>query len=148
MSLDALENLCVKEFPLSATRPKIMAGLREVLARIARTKLGGHIWINGSFVTESIDPADVDMVVMTSSVFYDDGTPAQKALIAWLESKDNEPKKHFHCDAFIELLPPDGSAFEYLGADTKRHWEKIFGHGPNTGDPKGIAVLELKSLSI
>ncbi|SPF43697.1 conserved hypothetical protein [Candidatus Sulfopaludibacter sp. SbA4] len=83
-----------------------MTGLRTVVTRIVQCGITeGEIWINGSFLTEKIDPKDVDLILMYAARFYDSGTEAQTALIDWLNSKQNEPKALFHCDTNGICLP-------------------------------------------
>jgi hypothetical protein len=59
MSLTDLEELCVRRFPQSRTGEEIVNGLRSVIQRAVQTGIDGEVWINGSFLTEKIDPADV-----------------------------------------------------------------------------------------
>jgi len=56
MTLDALRELCVTPFPLSNTRPAIMAGLEQLLQDLINYGISADVWIDGSFLTEKIDP--------------------------------------------------------------------------------------------
>jgi hypothetical protein len=102
------------------------------------------IWLNGSFLTEKIDPADVDLVALIPARFYDNGTDAQRALIDWLTSTENQPRTQFHCDTHAEPIYPADSPFHYMVAGALEHWQSIYGKAVESGESKGIAVLNLK----
>ena len=78
MSIEVLRQQCVERFPLSRTRAKIMAGLAEVIERLIQHRVVGELWVDGSFLTEKINPGDVDVVLRVPSSVYDDGTSEQK----------------------------------------------------------------------
>ena len=139
-----VEELCVARFPLSVTRKGIMAGLHTILKKIVAVGITGEIWLDGSFVTEKIDPSDSDFVAMIPAEFHDAGTEEQRAVIEWLISKENEPKKSFKCDAYVHLKYPEGSPEHHLWLPTLNHWQDIYGHSVKTREPKGIVVLDLE----
>lgn len=143
MSLREVEALCVTAFPLSSTRREIMTGLEAVINKIAASGITGEVWLNGSFVTSKIDPADSDVVALIPASFYEAGKDEHKEVIDWLWSKENQPKKTFKCDTYVHLRYPPGSVEEKLWESTLAHWQRLYGIGPITGNPKGIVVLEL-----
>jgi hypothetical protein len=143
LSIADLEALCVDRFPLSATRKGIMAGLREVVVRITGAGISCVLWVDGSFLTKKIDPSDVDLVAFVPARFYDEGTEAQQGVIEWLTSKENLPKKQFRCDTHAEPMYPEGSPLHYMVSGALEHWQKIYGRSVESGEPKGIAVLDL-----
>jgi hypothetical protein len=147
LSLADLEALCVDRFPLSATRRKIMTGLRQVVARITGSGISCALWIDGSFLTEKIDPLDVDLVALIPSRFYDNGTDEQRAVAEWLSGSDNQPKKLHHCDTHAEPMYPEGTPFHYMVPGAIEHWLRVYGRSVEAGEPKGIAVLELEGAS-
>jgi hypothetical protein len=147
-SVAEIEELCVSRFPLSVTRKEIMVGLHTILKRIAAVGITGEIWLNGSFVTEKIDPSDCDFVAMIPAEFHDAGTVAQRAMIEWLISKENEPKKLFKCDAYVHLKYSGGSPEHDLWLPTLNRWQDNFGHSVKTRQPKGIVVLDLEKVLI
>ena len=147
MSLDELEGLCVSAFPLSTTRNAIMDGLREVVATMTGTGISCALWINGSFLTEKIDPADVDLVALIPAHFWDAGTDQQRALIDWLTSREALPKKLHRCDTHAEPIYPEDSPFHHMVADALAYWRNIYGRSVEKGEPTGLVVLELKVAS-
>ena len=120
-----------------------MAGLREVATRITRTGISCSVWVDGSFLTEKIDPWDVDLVAFIPARFYDDGAPEQLAVVDWLTSRDNEPRKLYRCDTHAEPMYPELAPFHYMVAGALDYWRNTYGRSVGGGAPKGIAVLEL-----
>jgi hypothetical protein len=148
MSLGDLDNLCVARFPLSTTRRDIMAGFRAVIDRIIQCGIAqGEIWVNGSFLTEKIDAGDVDFCLLVPSRFYDSGTDKQRATIDWLNSRENEPKRLFHCDTVAEIIYPEKSPLHYLCEPMLEHWRNTYGRSVRTREPKGIAVVSLGAMN-
>ncbi len=148
MSLEKLEELCVKSFPLSQTRRAIMDGFREVVRRIVEARLEGELWINGSFLTEKIDPLDIDFFVVVPARFYDLGTDDQRYALEWLMSKEDEPKHKYRCHTDVAFLYPEGSNEAYLSDQVLGRWRALFGFTVKAHEPKGIAVLRLEGLAL
>jgi predicted nucleotidyltransferase len=62
--------LCLDRFPDSVTRPSIMANVEAVIAHINQQGIPGDIWIDGSFLTEKLNPDDADIAfVVPRNVF-------------------------------------------------------------------------------
>lgn len=130
-------------FPQSRTRADLMRNFRAVFARIAQTGIRGEVWVDGSFLTEKIDPADVDCVLNIPPHFYESGTPEQTDLIEWLISSDNTPKRQFRCDIDVGIAYPEESPDHYVWQQVSGHWHRLFGFSVKTREPKGIAVLRV-----
>lgn len=71
MSLGDLEKLCVQSnmFRTSNTRSTIMQGLRHVVDTLSNEAIPGEVWVDGSFLTKKIDPADVDILLSVRDGF-------------------------------------------------------------------------------
>ena len=146
MSLAELENLCVTPFPLSSTRKGIMAGLHTVVSRIAEAGIRCDIWVDGSFLTQKIDPVDVDIIALIPAEFYDAGTDQQRDVIEWLTSGENLPRREFRCDTHAEPIYPESSPMHYMVPDAIQYWRSIYGRSVESGEPKGIAVIEVREV--
>jgi len=125
-----------------------MKGFREVLRRIVSAGIHGELWINGSFLTEQIDAPDVDFFAIIPAHFYDSGTDEQLAVLEWLISKENEPKRKLRCDTDVCFVYPEGSGDQYLSDQVLAGWRRDFGHARKSGEPKGIAVLKLEEIRL
>lgn len=95
MTLPELRVRCVTEFLQSTSRSVIMAGLEAIIRRFVDTRIEGELWIDGSFLTEKIDPGDVDVLLRIRAEFFDNATPEQVRTLEWLEKG---LKSSFRCD--------------------------------------------------
>jgi hypothetical protein len=77
MDLATLRRLCVDRFPASFTRPGIMNNLGQIIARINSSGIPSRLWIDGSFLTEKLNPDDVDISMNISAQVYF-GMPANQ----------------------------------------------------------------------
>jgi hypothetical protein len=57
-----LRVMCVDAFPLSTRRDPIMQALQSMLTSLSVALLRADVWVDGSFVTEKIEPDDVDLL--------------------------------------------------------------------------------------
>ena len=58
------------------------------MRRLAQAGIVGELWINGSFLTEKVDPEDVDASLRISSALWDNASEEQRAVLEWLASVD------------------------------------------------------------
>ena len=85
MSMSDVRRLCVDAFPLSATRAGLMAGLETVASRLVAVGIVGDLWIDGSFITEKINPKDTDILLHVDGMsMYECGTLEQRDVIDWI----------------------------------------------------------------
>ena len=61
-----------------------MDNLETAIARLDSQGIPGEVWVDGSFLTEKIEPGDVDLVLKTSATFLDTATQDQQDAIEWL----------------------------------------------------------------
>ena len=145
MTLGELRQLCVAKFPDSEVRADIMAGFEAIHERAGALGIKGNVWVDGSFLTQKIDPDDIDFVFLIDASYYESGTKEQYEFIEWLISNEDDPKKSFKCHTDVVLLYPEDSPFYQITVNTKHHWsENVYGYSVTTKEPKGIVVLEIK----
>jgi len=101
--------------------------------------IAGEVWINGSFVTEKMNPDDVDLVLRIPAEFYEHATQEQREAVNWLTSnlKDN-----YLCDSYFFMEWPEGHINHWLGQYAHHYWMKQFGFSRGN-EMKGIPVLAL-----
>lgn len=143
-TLDELELLCVGGFDLSKTRQNIMKGLRRMTQRLESGGISGDLWVDGSFLTEKIDPEDVDVALRISESLLSTADQDQRGLINWFSSRDSstvaQTKGDYSCDSFVFCEVPVGHP-HYPGFDIREHWIGTFGRSLQRNEPKGIVVL-------
>lgn len=146
-TLKELYQLCVVPFEQkSKSRKKIMDGLEKVIQDLLAAKIEAKIWIDGSFVSQKIDPSDVDILAEISGEFYDGTTPEQRRLLDALN--DNVYKNSLGVDSRAWSFYDDRSHAEYWNSQWWRgYWINFFGFcrsdGLNQYETKGMALLVL-----
>jgi len=133
-----LKQLCVTGFANSATRGSIMLGLEDVVTRLCGAALAGEIWIDGSFLTQKLDPEDVDMAFGVPHQLYDNGSPEQKQTLEWFVQSNL--KSSHHCDTYIWFEYPLGHPMHAQTLDKRNYWQRHFGFSRRL-EAKGIAVI-------
>jgi len=116
-----------------------MAGLEAVLVRFTETHITGELWIDGSFLTQKIDPEDVDLLLRVQAEFCDSATSEQEEALGWFEEGLRDS---FRCDSYIWREYPPGHDLHEGSEEDRVFWTKWFGKSRN-GYPKGIAVIVL-----
>jgi hypothetical protein len=143
MTLEQLHRFAVEQprFRLSSTRQQIMRNLWTIAGCLCRWGISGELWIDGSFLTEKIDPPDVDFVVVVEETFFASATPEQESIMNWLCEDDTQPAKlAFTCDSYslYRLPSTDPSYVSYAVLDA--YWKKQFGTSRD-GESKGMALI-------
>ena len=116
-----------------------MRGLMEVLRELVDAGVQGSFWIDGSFVTEKIDPDDVDCVLRLEADFYDNANTDQQKAIDWL---DDDLATTHHCDTYNWMEWTEQNPNYWVGEYFYAYWLKQFGFS-RADQMKGIAVIEL-----
>ena len=95
MGTPEIRYLCVDDarFHLSNRRAKIMENLETLIGGLRVIGIRGKVWIDGSFLTEKIEPNDVDILLDLEDETVQRLNPQQRADVDWLyenkESKQN-----------------------------------------------------------
>jgi hypothetical protein len=88
-SVSELREMCVAKFPLSTTRWAIMDGFRKIVAMLEQESIPCEILVDGSFLTEEIEPDDIDFAIVVAPEFYDQCKDEQRKLLDWIgDNKD------------------------------------------------------------
>ena len=142
MDLGQLRNLCVDKFPGSATRNEIMTNLEEVIAKVQSVSLQTDVWVDGSFLTNKVDPEDSDIVVRVEGMYLRTTTTEQRIVLDWISGN---LKASLLCDSYVHSYYPAGHANYNDGLWMQSYWIRQFGF--TRSDPpqvKGIAVITTK----
>src|SRR5688572_7068176 len=82
MTLQQVHDACVAPFPLSVRRPMIFQGLTDFFTELSNGGIAGVAWVNGSFLTEKLDPDDCDLVLCMDGPTLDVAPPAIVDLVS------------------------------------------------------------------
>jgi hypothetical protein len=101
------------------------------------------LWIDGSFLTEKINPDDLDIILEVDESVY---SKLQTAGIAFIDSLRYHPLRGHprNLHIFFLLNCPLGHIDYHFFVDARGEWEQAFGYALVSKAPKGIAVLEIE----
>lgn len=137
LTLDGLEQVCVDSFSLSVSRRPIMDGLREFVKTLTDAGQAGKLWVDGSFLTEKIDPDDVDVVLPCDGQSYNSGPPEYRKMVDWVIANQKATLK---CDSYVFFEYPQGAPLHVEGEWWRVYWHAKWGFSREE-DPKGIVVI-------
>lgn len=92
-----VEQVCVDAFPLSTSRGVIFGGLVTFVKTLETAGVSGELWLDGSFLTEKINPKDVDVILKVDASVYNAGTQEQRDAIDWVIANQKPTLK---CDSY------------------------------------------------
>ena len=136
LGIDGVKRLCVDRFAQSLTRRLIMKNLHELIEMAQREEIRGIFWIDGSFLTDKLNPDDVDLVLVIEQSEFRKMTPRARKFFDWFKSTDLYPD--YKCDNyhFIQGGPVEN---EY----TYAYWLRQFGFNRPATAMKGLAVVNI-----
>jgi len=140
MTLLSLHEICVARFPSSVTRSSIMAGLENIVDQLKYCRIKMSLWIDGSFMTEKLDPEDSDVVACISGKDFDAATQQQRLTIQRLVEADN--KLPYVCDFYAFVEYEKGHRLAAQSEWMRAYWLRQFGFSRHD-EPKGLAVVNL-----
>lgn len=140
MTIVELRKLCVDGFPTSKRRIQIMNGLEKVLLKIAATDLKAEAWIDGSFLTEKVEPDDSDIVVRVTGADCDAANADQENIMNWLNDEDLKPD--YFCDSYCFVEYESTHTLCGVGEWERAYWIRQFGFS-RKDELKGLALIEL-----
>jgi hypothetical protein len=97
LCLEQLFILGVEFFPLSKERKIIFSGFRKIVGELDRLEIPAVLIVDGSFLTEEIDPDDIDFVVVLAPDYFDACEGERLAYLEWIRD-DKTIKATHRCD--------------------------------------------------
>jgi hypothetical protein len=116
-----------------------MEGLEQIIALLEDNDIVAELWVDGSFLTQKIDPVDSDVVLCIPNHVYDDGKPEQRNVIDFIYAN---LKNVFLCDSYVLFDYPRSHPLFHQGQDARAYWTNQFGRSRGN-QAKGIAVIKV-----
>lgn len=139
MGADQLKPVVVDNFPLSTRRQMLWDNLFKIVQKLEALKVPCKIWIDGSFLTQKINPDDVDFVVDVPVGVLDTATADQADFLSKLSKREFAKSDHMH--SFVMYDAPAIDRRFPIAQKIHEQWKKDFGFSYANKEPKGIAVL-------
>lgn len=141
LTVEDVEQVCVDQFPLSTIRGSIFSGLVTFIQTLSAAQIAGELWVDGSYLTEKINPKDIDLILRVDGALYNSGTPEQRQAIDWVIANQ---KLTLKCDSYALFEYPTGHPLHDEGRWWYSWWHRQWGFS-REDDPKGIVVLALSA---
>ncbi len=140
VSISELEVEIVKPFFKSRTRKKIVEGHGNYILEIFQILENNFFqWLDGSFVTQKLDPNDIDVI---NFVHFSDLTNEKANSLRKFLTHMGNPKDEFKVDGYlVPVYEPTDPRFLITQAKYNE-WRVFFGKDRNN-NPKGILQLNL-----
>lgn len=133
--VEDVEDVLVRPFTESLTRERLFDLWKGHRAEVGRLVALEEEWLNGSFVTSKVDPADTDVVAFLAAENVDDLNPADRQRLA--EVVDNgRSKARWRCDLYVVVKMPERHPKYAQYRAARDYWDRWWGH-TRGGDPKG-----------
>lgn len=127
-----LEKDFLYAFPGSITRDKLVKGLNKYINCLKAIQIPFELWIDGSFVTNKMDPNDIDLLIIASKQKCDMLPSDKQALFSELINNP-KAKTNFYCDVFFCVAEDEPH---------KSYWRGWFGFSRKEL-PKGIVRMKV-----
>jgi hypothetical protein len=142
LSCNVVRNLCVNNFPLSATRNEIMGGFERIVQDLTRLLVPCEIVVDGSFLTEEIDPDDIDFAVVVSPQVFESCSPEQSKYLEWV--RDDQSIKQTHlCDCYLCVEYPEGHPEYFDGIQNRAWWVGLYAESVIYKRKRGVAIVSV-----
>ena len=142
LTVEQLIEIGVAHFPLSKNRPLIIDGFQKVYKMLKDEKIIGDLVVNGSFLTEEIEPKDIDWTLCVSSGFYEGSSPAQRKLMDWIRDEETI-KEDYLCDCYLCVEYPEGHPEYFEGIQNRLYWTQMYRFSVVLKRERGIGVIHL-----
>jgi hypothetical protein len=142
ITMNWLQVNCVDAFPISRTRPQILAGFSRIIERLEELAIDCHLIVDGSYLTEEIEPLDIDFAVCVTPEFYENCTAAQSEYLHWIRD-DFTIKETHSSDCYLCVEYPEGHPDWYEGIQNKAFWVNLFATSVVHKQVRGVGYLEL-----
>jgi hypothetical protein len=140
---DELRKMLVEAFPNSTRRAWLWENFLELIEKLKAAHLPCKIWLDGSYLTQKLDPDDIDLIVEVGVEMFQAPTPQQDALLRSLARSD------FHADptklhTFVIFNAPIVHVLGAQAAALRNQWINDWGYSLVKREPKGIALMEVQ----
>lgn len=135
----ARKRICVDRFPDSITRQRILANLETLIVQVNQQAISGDIWIDGSFLTEKLNPDDVDIALVVQGTTLRSFSAPQRKFFD--EFSDKRLYDDYKLDSYGIAIEAGTVAGDYAYA----YWLRQFGFS-RSDVPKGIVRVSVPFL--
>ena len=129
MTMREVYQVCVEPFNSPEHREYLYGRLESFFAHLTQLGLDYRAWLDGSFLSEKPEPADIDLVIICREAHINSLSPGvQDALVDIFSRYRKDTKLRYGCDVYL-MIAGDSQREQY--------WRDLFG-SDRSGSSKGI----------
>jgi hypothetical protein len=98
--------------------------------------------VDGSYLTEEIDPGDIDFAVCVTPSFYESCSETQLSYLDWIRDS-REPKLIYSCDCYLCVEYPNDHPEWFEGIQERSYWVNLFATSVVYKRVRGVASIEI-----
>ena len=138
VDLSRIRNEFVEPFN-NLRRFNLFGALNSLVRNLERLSIRCELWIDGSFLTEKIEPDDIDLSIMIEAEDFDRLDEEAKEFLEQIEYSD---EKYLGClDSFLCIVYPKGDPRRK--DDPPEDWARQWSLERNERYLKGFAVMRI-----
>lgn len=144
-TLTELRDLCVTAFPHSTTRSSIMEGFTKIVYRLRELQVPCELVVDGSYLTEEIEPDDIDFAVVVEPEFYEEtATAEQREFLDWIRDDKTIQSTHLSdCYLSVEYREGDKYGVWFEGINDREWWVRLYAKSVVYKRIRGIVVMKI-----
>lgn len=131
----------IVSFPSSTTREEIFTGYLRYCSMLYRFDVAISNFLDGSYITNKVDPGDVDMVIVIDALKANQLSPLQQQQFVIKKTA----KALYHCDSYVVPVFPEGDPRRAITDYWYEYWTKWFCKDRQNCE-KGIIEFDLLSV--
>jgi len=120
-----------------------MKGFERIVRDLTALKVVGDLVIDGSFLTEEIDPDDLDFTLIVSPNFYETCSAEQRTILDWIGDDFSIKITHL-CDCYLCVEYPEGHPEYFDGIQNRAYWINLYAKSVVYKRIRGVAIIRLE----
>jgi hypothetical protein len=120
-----------------------MDGFLKIVAMLESEHIPCDLLVDGSFLTEEIEPDDVDFAVIVTPEFYETCAPQQRQLLDWIG--DDQTIKNTHlCDCYlcVDYKPDHPIWFDSIC--DRAWWHEFYSKSVIMKRERGLVIVKIE----
>ena len=114
----------------------------NIVCKLVEHAVKGDLIIDGSFLTQEIEPQDVDFALCVSDEFYLASHGAQRAYMDWI-GEDQSIKQSHLCDCALCVECDATSPMYFDGIQDRQYWTNLYRYSKVVKRERGLAMIHL-----
>ncbi len=142
MTLKDLKTIGVDPFAISINRPRIFERFCDLIGILESADIPGEIVVDGSFLTEEIEPLDIDSTLCISHDYFESCPGEQLRILEWIRD-DFAIKRSYFCEMYLCVEYPTSHLEYFDGIQDRKFWVKLFSESVIYKRKRGLALISL-----